>query len=141
VLNAYQKYRKDEPTGWTRMDLLLALYDKALERLDRAEAALAAGDPGTALPQLAKTQLIVTELASGVRVEVNPEANTNMLRLYEYVAHELAKATPAAIENARKILRTLREGFEAVRAEANEMERSGRLPPAGDQAQMLLVTA
>ena len=140
MLNAYAKYRKDEPTGWTRMDLLLALYDKALERLDRAEAALAAGDSATALPQLAKTQLIVTELASGVRVEVNPEANTNMLRLYEYVAHELAKPTPAGIENARKVLRTLREGFEAVRAEANEMERSGRLPSA-DQAQMLLVTA
>lgn len=140
MLNAYQKYRKDEPTGWTRMDLLLALYDKALERLDRAEVAIRAGDPATALPQLAKTQLIVTELASGVRVEVNPEANTNMLRLYEYVAHELVKATPEAIESARKVLRTLREGFEAVRAEANELERSGRLPSA-DQAQMVLATA
>ena len=66
---AYQKYRQDEPTGWTRIDLLLALYDKALERLDRAEQALRANDTATALPQLAKTQLIVTELAAGVRVE------------------------------------------------------------------------
>lgn len=140
MLNAYQKYRKDEPTGWTRMDLLLALYDKALERLDRAEVAIRAGDPATALPQLAKTQLIVTELASGVRVEVNPEANTNMLRLYEYVAHELVKATPEAIESARKVLRTLREGFEAVRAEANELERAGRLAPMA-AAQALVATA
>ena len=140
MLNAYQKYRKDEPTGWTRIDLLLALYDKALERLDRAEAALRAGDPETALPQLAKTQLIVTELAAGVRVDVNPEANTNMLRLYEYAAHELARATPEAIDNARKVLRTLREGFEAVRAEANELERTGRLPSA-DQIQMVHATA
>ncbi|MFM8273117.1 MAG: flagellar export chaperone FliS [Gemmata sp.] len=139
-MNAYQKYRKDEPTGWSRIDLLLALYDKALERLDRAEAALAAGDPGTALPQLSKTQLIVTELASGVRVEVNPEANTNMLRLYEYVVSEITQATPAAIENARKVLRTLREGFEAVRHEANQLERTGRLP-AADQLQMVLATA
>jgi flagellar secretion chaperone FliS len=138
---AYQKYRKqDEVVGWTRMDLLLALYDKALERLDRAEAAIRADDAATALPQLAKTQLIVTELASGVRVEVNPEANTNMLRLYEFVANELVKATPAAIENARKVMRTLREGFEAVRAEANELERTGRLPTA-DQLQMVLETA
>jgi flagellar protein FliS len=137
---AYQKYRKDEPTGWTRIDLLLALYDKSLERLDRAEAALRANDSATAIPQLAKTQLIVTELASGVRVEVNPEANTNMLRLYEYVAHELAKATFDGIENARKVMRTLREGFEAIRAEANELERTGRLPSA-DQLQMVLATA
>ena len=137
---AYQKYRKDEPTGWTRIDLLLALYDKALERLDRAEQALRANDAETALPQLAKTQLIVTELAAGVRVEVNPEANTNMLRLYEFVGNELVRASVEAIENARKVLRTLREGFEAVRAEANEMERTGRIPTA-DQLQMVLETA
>ena len=140
MLNPYQKYRKDEPTGWTRIDLLLALYDKALERLDRAEVALLANDTETALPQLAKTQLIVTELAAGVRVEVNPEANTNMLRLYEFVAHELARASVEAIANARKVLRTLREGFEAIRTEANELERSGRLPSA-DQVQMVLATA
>jgi flagellar secretion chaperone FliS len=140
-MNAYQKYRRtDDPTGWTRMDMLLALYDKALERLDRAEAALRADDPATAVPQLAKTQLIVTELASGVRVEINPEANTNMLRLYEFVAHELARATVEGIENARKVLRTLREGFEAIRAEANDLERSGQLPGA-DQVQMVLETA
>ena len=140
MLNSYQKYRKDEATGWTRIDLLLALYDKALERLDRAEKALRAGGADTAIPQLAKTQLIVAELAAGVRVEVNPEANTNMLRLYEFVATELARASVPAIENARKVLRTLREGFEAVRAEANELERTGRIPTA-DQLQMVLATA
>ncbi len=141
MMNPYQKYRRqDEPTGWTRMDMLLALYDKALERLDRAQAALVAGDPGTALPQLAKTQLIVTELAAGVRVEVNPEANTNMLRLYEFVAHALARATVEGIESSRKVLRTLREGFEAVRTEANELERSGRISTS-DQFQMVLETA
>lgn len=140
-MNAYQKYRRpDEPTGWTRMDMLLALYDKALERLDRAEAAIRANDPTTAVPQLAKTQLIVTELAAGVRVEVNPEANTAILRLYEFIAHELAHATIEGIENARKILRTLREGFEAIRVEANELERSGQLP-AADQVMMILATA
>lgn len=140
MLNPYQKYRQDEPTGWTRMDLLLALYDKALERLDRAEAALRANDPETAIPQIAKTQLIVSALASGVRVEVNPEANTNMLRLYEFVSHELVKASVGAVESARKVLRTLREGFEAVRTEANELERSGQLPTA-DQLQMVHATA
>lgn len=140
-MNPYQKYRhQEEPIGWTRIDLLLALYDKALERLDRAEAALRAGDRATAIPQLAKTQLIVTELAAGVRVEVNPEANTNVLRLYEFVANELAKASFEAIASARKVLRTLREGFEAVRAEANELERTGRLPTA-DQLRMVHATA
>ena len=140
-MNPYQKYRQqDEAANWTRMDLLLALYDKAVERLDRAEASLRAGDSTTAIPQIAKTQLIVSELASGVRVEVNPDANTNMLRLYEYVTTELTHASVEGIANARKILRTLREGFEAVRAEANELERAGKVPSI-DQLQMVHATA
>lgn len=138
---AYRTYQAAEPTaGFTRIELLLALYDKALERLDTALSALDRGDTSAAVGQMAKTQLIVTELASGVRVEVNPEANTNMLRLYEYVAHELTKPDPLHIGNARKVLATLREGFEAIRAEANELERSGQLAKA-DNMQMVLTTA
>lgn len=136
-MNPYRSYKQNEPaSGWTRIDLLLALYDKALERLDRAEGALLAGEPMVAVPQLALTQLIIAELAAGVRVEVNPEANTNILRLYEYLAAELSHPAIANIGNARKVLRTLREGFEAVRVEANELERTRRLEPA-DRAQMV----
>ena len=96
--------------------------------------------PATAIPQIAKTQLIVNELASGVRVEINPEANTNMLRLYEFVVTELSKPRVEGIANARKVLRTLREGFEGIRAEANELERTGKVP-ALDQLKMVHTTA
>src|SRR5689334_22453709 len=124
-MNPYRAYRKPEPsTGWTRMDTLLALYDGALDRLNRAEAALRAGQELAALPLIAKAQLIVVELASGVRTEVNPEAGTNMLRLYEYAVNELRRPRVEGVQNARKVLLTLREGFEAVREEANRLERS-----------------
>lgn len=127
-MNPYQAYRRQEQApGMTRIDLVLALYDKALERLDRAEAALGAGDRPTAVGQLAKVQLTVGELAAGVRLEANPDAGVNMLRLYEYVAHELREPGVEGIRAARKVLRTLREGFEAVREEANALERSGKL--------------
>jgi flagellar protein FliS len=139
-MNPYQKYRRHEPTGWTRIDMLLALYDKALENLNRAEAALRANDSTTAISLLAKTQLIVTGLAAGIRIDVNPEVNTNMLRLYEFVVNELIKTSVEAITSARKVLGTLREGFETVRDEANELERTGRLPGA-DQLRMVLATA
>lgn len=140
-MTGYRAYQAAEPTaGFTRIEMLLALYDKALERLDTALAALDHGDATTAVSQMAKTQLIVSELATGVRVEVNPEANTNMLRLYEFVAHELTQPDAVHIGNARKVLATLRTGFEAVRAEANELERSGQLAKA-DQLQMVLTTA
>ena len=127
-------------SGWTRIDLLLALYDGALERLDKAEVALRDGNVSDALPLLTRVQLIVSAMASGVRPDVNEEMATNMLRLYEYVSHELSQPRVEGIVNARKILRTLREGFEAIRDEANDLERSGRLPTA-DRLQMVLATA
>jgi flagellin-specific chaperone FliS len=140
-MKPYLNYRRNEPsTGWTRIDLLLALYDGALERLDKAEAALRAGNETAAVPLLVRVQLIVAELSAGVRLDVNPEAGTNMLRLYEFVANELRKPRQEGIANARKILRTLREGFEGIRAEANELERTGRLPSA-DRLQMVHATA
>lgn len=132
-MNPYRRYQQQpEPdTGWTRIDLLLALYDKALERLDRAEEALRANDTAGAVSLLLKTQQIIMALAEGVRVDVNPEVNTNILRLYEFAMHETAQANVKAIGNARKVLRTLREGFEAIRVEANAMERDGRIAPMG----------
>lgn len=140
-MNPYRRYQPSEPeTGWTRMDLLLALYDKALERLDRADAALRAKDPSEALTLLLKVQQIIMALADGVRVEVNPEANANMLRLYEYAMHEVARATAPGIANARKVLQTLRQGFEAVREEANALERAGHFSPLG-RVDAVLATA
>jgi len=140
-MNPYNAYRRPEPaSGWTRIDLILALYHKALERLDRAEAALKGGDPLSAVTQLAKTQLIVSELASGIRLDVNEEVGTNMLRLYEYAVHQLRTPQAAGIRNAREVLRTLADGFEAVREEANALERGGQVNSAA-KLQMVLATA
>lgn len=140
-MNPYRRYQQAEPeVGWTRIDLLLALYDKALERLDRAEAELAANNASEAMTLLLKVQQIIMVLADGVRVEVNPEANTNVLRLYEFAMHETAQATAPAIANVRKVLKTLRVGFEAVREEANALERAGQLSPMG-RVDVLTATA
>ena len=130
-MNPYLAYRnQDQPSGWTRIDVLLALYDGALERMDKASAALAANDRPAALPLLAKAQLIVSELAAGVRLDVDEKMGINMLRLYEFVTYELSLATPEHIGNARKIMVTLREGFEAIRPQAIEMERTGQVVAA-----------
>lgn len=140
-MNTYQKYRVGEPqTGLTRIDLLLALFDGALARLDKAAMALTNGDVPVATPYMSKAQLIVTELAAGVRVEVDEEMGKNMLRLYEYVVHELGTPRLANVKNAIKILGILREGFDGIRDEANKLEKSGELV-AADRMQMVLEMA
>ena len=140
-MNPYQKYDRSEPSiGWTRIETLLALYDGAIARLNKAAMALSNGDVPVATPYLAKVQLIVSTLAAGVRVEFDEEMGTNMLRLYEYVVHELRTPRLENVASAKKILTILREGFENIREEANDLERSGELV-AADRLQMLLETA
>lgn len=140
-MTPYRRYHQADPSAqWTRMDALLALYDGTLARLDKAAQALTNGDIPVATPYLSKAQILVSQLAAGVRLDVEPEMGTNMLRLYEYVVNELKTPRLANVRNAVKILTTLREGFEAVRAEADRMERAGELASA-DRLQFVLATA
>jgi flagellar secretion chaperone FliS len=142
-MNAYAKYAApvaDTLAGLSRIDLLLALYDGALARLGKAERALTNGDVPVATPYMAKAQVIVAELAAGVRLEVDDEMGTNMLRLYEFVTNELRTPRLANVKTAVNILTTMREGFEGVREEANRLERSGELVTAG-RMQMVLEVA
>ena len=140
-MNVYARYSPvDQYASMSRIDLLLALFDGALARLTKAEMALTNGDVPVATPYMSKAQLIVSEMAAGVRVKVDEEMGTNMLRLYEFVVNELRTPRLANVKNAKKILTALREGFEGVRDEANQLERSGELVNAG-RMQMVLETA
>lgn len=140
-MNPYSKYRQPEPaTGMTRIEVLLAMFDGAIARLEKAEMALTNGDVPVATPYLAKAQLILSELAAGVRFDVDEEMAFNMLRLYEYAVHEIKTPRLQNVRNAIKVLGILREGFEAIKEEAIQLEKSGQLV-ASNRLQMVLATA
>ncbi|MFO0863143.1 MAG: flagellar protein FliS [Gemmataceae bacterium] len=122
-----QTYRRQSAPAWTRIDAILFLYRRADENLERADSLLAAGDAMAAGKLLIETQTIVTAFASGL--EVADGNSVQLLKLYEYIGHHLAQATGASIREARKILKTLSEGFEAAQDRARVMERTGELPP------------
>jgi flagellar protein FliS len=136
-LRAYQQQQHDAPA--TRIDLILALYDKMLARLDKAEAALGRGEPSAARTALAEAQLMVASLASG-NLEGKDDLSLNLLKLYEFVGHRLNEPTLEHIRDARQILTTLREAFEAIRPEALRLEREG-LVPRLDQERIVTASA
>ncbi|MCX7699597.1 MAG: flagellar protein FliS [Gemmataceae bacterium] len=129
-MNRYAQYQQLSTTSATRIDLLLALFDGAIERIEEARSLIEQGRRDRALPLLVRAQMIVTELAAGVVLDVAPEMNANILRLYEYVAFRLAEGTVEGLQSAARVMSNLREGFRAIRAEAIEMERRGEIPPA-----------
>lgn len=127
-MNPYTKNQQQTTPSWTRIDMLLALFDGGVERCEQALTALERQDQATAQKLLLKARLIVMGLMSGIVADDDP-VTTTMLQLYEYCLHSLAQGGLEDVRGARNVLNILREGFLKVRPEANALERSGAIPP------------
>lgn len=123
-------YRQKPMTGMTRVDLVLALFDGAIDRIDRAIELHGRGETNAALVQRTRAQMLVIQLAAGIDLAVGDPASEGLLRLYEYCAHVLAHGETAEIASARDCLVTVRDGFRGIREEAVQLERSGAIPSA-----------
>ena len=126
-MHAHRAYQKQRHVGTTRIDHILILYDEALDRLDRAEKGLQAGNASTANTAASQVQMIVTGLAAGMTA--SDPLSIDLLRLYEFVTDRLSRPSVENLRDSAKVLRTLREAFESIRDEARRMEREGLLPP------------
>lgn len=127
-MNPLSVYEQQQNVGWTRIDMLLSLYDAVVDRLEQAVTALRNNDPEAARPHLVRAQLIVNDLAAGVDLSYG-EIPLNCLRLYEFALHSLGVGTLEKVEGTLTVLRNLREGFQGIRDEAVQMERNGQIPP------------
>jgi flagellin-specific chaperone FliS len=132
-MNPYRAYQQQAYSAWLRIDMILALYDGVIGKLDAARAALVKKDLAEAKKLLERARLMVAGLVSAVDPGRGEMAD-QFLRLYEFVNHSLGVGDVKSIDGALKVLRTLREGLEAIRPEAAELERSGQIPPAGAAA-------
>lgn len=128
-MNPYRAYQQQGYAQWLRIDLLLALYDGAIAKLEAALEALKRRDRAGAAPHLARARLIVAGLVSGVDSSGGDMA-VQFLRLYEFVIHSIGQGKTKDLEGALTVLKTLREGLQEIRPEAADLERNGHIPPA-----------
>jgi flagellin-specific chaperone FliS len=138
-MNPYRAYQGQPYANWLRIDLLLALYDGAIEKLEAAVAAVRKPDRAAAMPLLARVRIIVAGLVVTVDRSRGDVAG-QFLRLYEFVNHCLGTTDVKKLEAAANVLRTLREGSQSIRAEAVELERSEQVPPL-DAVPIIQITA
>jgi flagellar secretion chaperone FliS len=131
-------YRNRRAASTTRIDTILALYEHALDWIQKAEDALGRQDRAPVRTLLNKAQVAISGLVCAVEGHVD-DLSLNFLRLYQFVTHQLTVATPESVQAAKQILQTLRAGFEAARPEALRLEREGLLPPL-DGSHSLQVT-
>ncbi|HMP79284.1 MAG TPA: flagellar protein FliS [Pirellulaceae bacterium] len=120
--------------GWTRIDMLLAVYDRAIE-MTRAAAAQS---DRTQLPfwdKLLGAQKCVLALHSGLKLD-ECEIAFNVARLLHFVMSQLCEHR---FDDALQILESLRSSFEAIRDESNELERLGKIPPVTSTSDVLAI--
>ncbi len=124
---ARQKYLGPHTAGWTRIDMLLALFDGAIGRLETAADALGRADHAAAAPHLIRGQRMVIELLAGLDLKEG-QLPQRLRDLYAFVLQQTTECTADSVRLAARILQTIREGFEGIREEARRLERNGELP-------------
>ena len=129
-MNPSHAYKEQQALGWTRIDMLLALYGGAIDRLEQALVSLERGESDLTRTLLLRAQLMVTELLSGIDLQYGA-LPTQLARLYDFALWAINQGTPRHIRSAISVLKTLREGLEGIRDQAISLERRGQVPPVG----------
>ncbi len=124
-------YKNTQSTPLTRVEMLLALYDGALQKLSEVRTALAKQDRLAAEAALLRAQRIVLELYAGLNKD-GSELTRNLAELYLFVLDRLTQSPTPDIDSAEQILTKLRASWQQIAPVAQEMEQRGEIPPVTD---------
>ena len=126
-----QRFDTDEPSIESpsgRIGLLIRLYRAAITTIESAAGEMRSDPSGNAAASsLIRARRIVLEIIDGVDLQqgaIPQEVN----RLCLFVLDALASGDQIQLAGACRVLTTLKEGFEGIRAEVRRLEESGELP-------------
>ena len=123
MLDAYR--HQTLSSGWTRVETLIQLYDRAIAATQGCKDAEANKDVASYAQQLVVLHKALVALHAGLKPEED-EVAFNVARLLHFVTVLLQERK---WDYAIRILNQLRESFTTICDEANELERSGVIPP------------
>lgn len=115
---AAQHYVQTQVRSSSPLELVVMLYDGALRSTAAALEAMARGDIKTRRDSISKALAIIGELQSTLNLEQGGEIAGRLDALYSWMTDSLVEATvkqtPTPIQDVRRILETLREGWQQV---------------------------
>lgn len=113
---------------WTRIDMLLALFDGTLDHVEQAIATADSGNQEQSLHHRIRATTLVSVLRSGLDFQCG-ELPERLNRLYEFVQEGLIRGDMDLMRSGCKVLTEVREGFRGIRSKAIEMEQAGEIEP------------
>jgi len=110
-----QEYRKSSVNGASPLQLVIMLYDGALQRMEAGKHAILQKDLQKQNQHLQQAQKIVMELMSCLDMKKGEDVAKNLLSLYTYVLNQLIQANvkddPEPIDRSMRVLSDLRESW------------------------------
>jgi flagellar protein FliS len=118
VVNAAQQYRQTQIMTANQIQLIVLLYDSAIQSLELAREAIHINNYKDKARFLDRSLAILGELSSVLDFERGGEIAKSLHRLYEFMIHQCMQANLRHSENHLdgpiRCLVTLREGWQVV---------------------------
>ena len=111
-------YRRTEAESRSPLELVVMLYDGALRFLSEARAGIDRGDRVATSNGLSRAMNVILELQNSLNVQAGGDVARQLDAMYTYITGRLVHATVKkdydAIDESRKLLETMRDGWVQV---------------------------
>ena len=126
-MNPHLKYKQNSSLAWTRIDMLLVVYNLTVAALDEGARLIEENRASELAPVRLKTMRRLVAIADGL--DLNQDGlPIQILRLVEFSLEQIRSDSSQAWRAAAKVMSTLQEGFTEIQDEARNDECEGRIP-------------
>jgi hypothetical protein len=125
-MSPHFSYQRSVAASWTRIDLLLTVYDVGIHTASAALNAVAGGNNDDAVRHRLKFYRVLMQILDGL--DTRYDMTQNIQRLALHMFDRSTRGTADDWRSVIRILQTLREGFAAVREQELETEARGLIP-------------
>ena len=133
-MNPHQQYRRTSSWGWTRIDMLIHIYNHTINALlNGAELLERASTESELIAARADAQKKILLIADGLAVEQGGTA-VNVMQLCVFALEQIQTESAEAWRSSATVFSTVREGFLEIQDEVREQEQSGKLPALRHEA-------
>ncbi len=126
-MNPHSTYKTAKAISWTRIDMLLLIYENAIEALDKGIEVIESGNLSELLFQRIDAQRKILLIAEGLSIDEDATA-AHIMNICVFILDQIGTDSLENWKSSLKLIETLHEGFEEIAEEARELERKGQIP-------------
>jgi hypothetical protein len=126
-MNPHLKYKQSISLSWTRIDMLLLIYDQTAALLNEGTHLLEQGRESELMPVSLRAARSLLMIADGLDLKKG-ELPVQVLRLVVFALDQIRTTSAEAWRSAADVMDKLREGFQEIQDQARIDEYEGRIP-------------